>query len=169
MEDKQALAVEPQSYGLGNKQFAFCRSWVNYKVFNSLCYNIVMDEAQKKVLLVEDDQFLAALLKNRLQKENFDVTLAKNGEEALKNLDTFVPDLILLDIILPGKSGFEILEEMHAHPNLSKVPVLIISNLGQESDISRGKELGALGYFVKARTSIDEVINQVKKTVVPQP
>lgn len=128
-----------------------------------------MDEALKKVLLVEDDEFLAALLKNRLQKENFEVILAKNGEEALKSLETIVPDLILLDIILPGKSGFEVLEEMHADPKFPKVPVLIISNLGQESDIAKGRELGALGYFVKARTSIDEVINQVKKTVISPP
>jgi DNA-binding response OmpR family regulator len=119
----------------------------------------------KKVLLVEDDQFLAALLKTRLQKENFEVIITKNGEEAIKNLEEFVPDLILLDIILPGKSGFEILEEMQANPKLHKVPVLIISNLGQESDIARGRELGAIGYFVKARTSIDEVINEVKKTI----
>jgi len=124
-----------------------------------------MDEAQRKVLLVEDDQFLAALLKNRLQKENFEVVLAKNGEEALNALEAMVPDLILLDIILPGKSGFEILEEMQASPKLHRVPVLIISNLGQESDIARGRELGAIGYFVKARTSIDEVISEVKKTV----
>lgn len=127
-----------------------------------------MDET-KKVLLVEDDQFLAALLKNRLQKENFEVTLAKNGEEALKDLDAFIPDLILLDIILPGKSGFEILEEIQTNPKLHNVPVLIISNLGQESDIARGRELGAIGYFVKARTSIDEVVSQVKKTIVTKP
>lgn len=127
-----------------------------------------MDETPRKVLLVEDDQFLASLLKTRLQKENFEVVIAKNGEEALKNLEEFIPDLILLDIILPGKSGFEILEEMQTNPKLHKVPVLIISNLGQESDIARGRELGAIGYFVKARTSIDEVINEVNKTLAPK-
>lgn len=129
---------------------------------------ILMDETPRKVLLVEDDQFLASLLKTRLQKENFEVVIAKNGEEALKNLEEFIPDLILLDIILPGKSGFEILEEMQTNPKLHKVPVLIISNLGQESDIARGRELGAIGYFVKARTSIDEVINEVNKTLAPK-
>ncbi len=117
-----------------------------------------------KVLLVEDDQFLSALLKTRLEKEKFEVILAHDGQEALDLLKKNDPDIILLDIILPGKSGFDVLEEIHAGPEFQtkkSIPVIIISNLGQESDMERGKELGVVDYFVKARISIDELVKKI--------
>jgi len=117
-----------------------------------------------KILLVEDDQFLSALLKTRLEKEKFNVILAHDGTEALEALRNNNFDLILLDIILPGKSGFDILEEAYGDPQLSdkkSIPVIIISNLGQESDMERGKELGVVDYFVKARISIDELVRKI--------
>ncbi len=117
-----------------------------------------------KVLLVEDDQFISSLLMNRLQKEGFEVTLVRDGREAAKLLiqEKFRPDLILLDVILPGKTGFEVLEEIREVPDLKKTKVLITSNLGQELDIKRGEELGAQ-YIVKARTSLDDIVNKVKE------
>lgn len=117
-----------------------------------------------KILLVEDDQFLSALLKTRLEKEKFSVTLAHDGSEAIEALKSTKPDLILLDIILPGKSGFDILEEVKSDPQLRdkrEIPVIIISNLGQETDIERGKELGVIDYFIKARISIDELVKKI--------
>jgi len=120
----------------------------------------------KKLLLVEDDQFLSALLNNRLQKEGFEVRLAATGEEALAILKIWKPDLILLDLILPGKSGFEVMEEIRQDPALSrKAPIMILSNLGQNSDIERAKSLGAVDYLVKARTSINEVVMRVKSAL----
>ena len=89
--------------------------------------------------------------------------MAKDGQEAIQSLKNLKPDLILLDIILPGKSGFEVLEEMRSNPQLQDAPVMIISNLGQEGDIEKGRELGAIEYFVKARTSIDELIRKIQK------
>lgn len=122
--------------------------------------------AAKKLLLVEDDQFLSALLSNRLQKEGFEVRLAPTGEDALTTLKTWKPDLILLDLILPGKSGFEVMEEIRQDPQLSrKAPIMILSNLGQNSDIDRAKSLGAVDYLVKARTSINEIITRVQATL----
>ena len=116
----------------------------------------------KKILLVEDDPFLSSLLKNRLQREGgFEVSLAYSGDEALSLSESFRPDLIMLDIILPGKSGFEVLEVMRARPGL-KVPVIIISNLGQTADVERAQALGIKDYFVKAKTSIDELIEKIK-------
>ena len=117
-----------------------------------------------KILLVEDDAFLSSLLKNRLQKEGLEVTLAKDGEEALNSLKSGKPDLILLDLILPKKSGFEVMEEMRADPQMQfqELPIIIISNLGQPEDISRGQALGAIEYFIKAKTSIDELIEKIK-------
>jgi len=125
-----------------------------------------------KILLVEDDPFLSSLLKNRLQKENFEISLARDGEEALSFLKSDKPDLILLDLILPKKTGFEIMEEMRRDPQMQsqELPIIIISNLGQPEDVSRGQELGAIEYFVKAKTSIDELVQKVKeflKAAVP--
>ena len=124
-----------------------------------------------KVLLVEDDPFLSSLLKNRLQKEGLEVNLAKDGEEALNSLKSAKPDLILLDLILPKKSGFEVMEEIRNDPQMQsqEVPIIIISNLGQPEDISRGEELGAIEYFVKAKTSIDELVNKIKDFLKQQP
>ena len=121
-----------------------------------------------KVLLVEDDPFLSSLLKNRLQKEGLEVTLAKDGEEALNSLKSGKPDLILLDLILPKKSGFEVMEEMRADPQMQfqELPIIIISNLGQPEDISRGQALGAIEYFVKAKTSIDELVQKIKDFLI---
>ena len=115
-----------------------------------------------KVLLVEDDPFLSNLLKVRLQKENVDVLLARDGEEALKRIEEDRPSLVLLDLILPKKSGFEILEKISTDPQLKDMPVIILSNLGQTSDIQRGKELGAIEYYVKAKISIDDLVGKVK-------
>ncbi|MFA5083952.1 MAG: response regulator [Candidatus Paceibacterota bacterium] len=117
----------------------------------------------KNVLLVEDEAFLANLLKSRLEKEGLVTQVARDGEEALKLLKEAKFDLVLLDIILPKLSGFEVLESMQADPQLQGVPVMIISNLGQESDISRGQSLGTVEYFVKAKVSIDDLVVHVKK------
>jgi two-component system, OmpR family, alkaline phosphatase synthesis response regulator PhoP len=116
----------------------------------------------KKILLIEDDPFLASLLGNRLKKEGFELETVKTGNDAMKALRANLPDLALLDIILPGKSGFEVLEDIKSEPQISQVPVMIISNLGQDSDVAKGKELGAVEYIVKAKISIDDLVKKVK-------
>lgn len=116
----------------------------------------------KKLLIVEDEPLLGNLLKQRFAKENVEVTLARDGEEALNILRATRPNLILLDIILPKISGFELLETMAADPNIEKAPVIITSNLGQDSDVKRGQSLGAIEYFVKAKISIEELVEHVK-------
>lgn len=120
------------------------------------------------VLLVEDETFLANLLLLRFQKENFEVVQASSGTEALEKLGQITPDLIILDLILPNKNGFEVLEEINQNPQWQSLPVIIVSNLGQESDIERGKKLGALDYYVKARLSIDELVKKAKDIVRQQ-
>ncbi len=125
-----------------------------------------------KVLLVEDDQFLSSLLKNRLLREQFEVVTAEDGAKALEALKTMRPDVMLLDIILPGKSGFEVLEELRGDPRFqgkNMFPVIIISNLGQESDLERSRELGAVDYFVKARSSIDEIAKKAREVIAKKP
>lgn len=115
----------------------------------------------KRILLAEDDEFLSSLLKNRLQREGLAVDSAKTGDQAISFLKTTKPDLMLLDIILPGKLGFEILEEIKKDPKLAKPPFMVMSNLGQEDDIKRAKELGAIEYFVKSRILIDDLVKSI--------
>lgn len=125
-----------------------------------------MAEEQKTILLVEDEPLLANLLKQRLEKENFKVLSASDGEEGLKILKSLQPDLILLDIILPKLSGFELMERLKSDPAFGKSPIVIISNLGQEGDVERGRMLGAIGYFVKAKMSIEDLVKRVKAFLV---
>lgn len=120
----------------------------------------------KTIMVVEDDPFLSNLLVTRFRASGFNVIKAMSGEEALGVLSSQAPPaLILLDIILPDKTGFEILESIQADPNLQKAPVIITSNLGQDSDIQRGKELGAVAYLVKAQNSIDQIVSKVTEIV----
>lgn len=117
----------------------------------------------KKILLVEDDQFLGPLMKNRLAKEGFEIVWATTGDDALTKLKESPFDLILMDIILPGFSGFETMEKIVQSPEYGRTPVIIISNLGQESDIARGKELGAAAYLIKAQTPIDVLAQKIRE------
>ncbi len=128
--------------------------------------NNIANEAaisSQKILVVEDDPFLSNLLKIRLEKEKMEVITAKDGEEALKKIQETEPDLILLDLILPKKSGFEVLQNISLDPNLKDKPIIIISNLGQTTDVQKAKELGAVEYFVKAKISIDDLIFKIKE------
>ncbi|MBI5401459.1 response regulator [Candidatus Wolfebacteria bacterium] len=121
-----------------------------------------------RILLIEDDPFLSSLLKNRLTKEGFEIINARDGEEAMEFLKSDKVDLALLDIILPKKSGFEVLEEIRNNPQVqnSTIPIFIISNLGQPEDVSKGYKLGAIEYFIKAKTSIDDLIQKIKDFLV---
>lgn len=122
-------------------------------------------QTQKKVLIVEDEPLLGNLLSQRLLKEGFSVTLVRDGEEAFRSLQTEVPDLVLLDIILPKVSGFELMERIQSDPALGerKIPIVVISNLGQDGDVEKGQALGAIGYFVKAQLSIEDLVSKVKE------
>lgn len=120
----------------------------------------------KRILLTEDDEFLSSLIKNRLEREGFEVKVAKDGDEVLAMLKTYQPDLVLLDIILPKKLGFEVLEELQSNKNLKHAPVMVMSNLGQDTDIARAKELGAVDYFIKAKVVIDDLISRIRAFLV---
>lgn len=117
---------------------------------------------QFKILLVEDEKFLSTILMNRLTKEGFVVVQAFDGQGALDLLKTEHPNLIVLDLILPKKSGFEVLEAISANPQLNQIPVVILSNLGQESDIEKAKALGAIEYHIKLKTSVDNFVEIIK-------
>ena len=116
-----------------------------------------------KVLIVEDEKALNLVVKEELQSNKFDVRVAEDGEEALKLAKSFNPELILLDLILPKKSGLQVLEELKADDNLKKIPVIVLSNLAEDENIKKAISIGAEDYFVKTQHSIYEVIQKVQK------
>ncbi|MEX0933482.1 MAG: response regulator [Candidatus Paceibacterota bacterium] len=123
----------------------------------------VTSESPKKVLAVEDDLFLKELLAGKLSDDEFNVFYASNGDEALTIASTELPDVILLDILLPGMSGYEVLEKLKADENTKNIPVIILSNFGQPEDIEKGKALGAVDFLVKANNSLDAIVSRVRE------
>ena len=118
-----------------------------------------------KILVVEDETFLVKIYAVKLKKEGFEVSIANDGEEAVKMAASVKPDLILLDLILPKMNGFEALEKIRANPDNKKTPVIVLSNLGQEEDIKRAETLGADDYLVKANFSIQDIVAKIRETL----
>ena len=115
-----------------------------------------------KILIIEDDKFLRELIIQKLGKEGFDVIEAGEGEEGLRKAKEEKPDLVLLDLILPGIDGFEVLRRAKADGETSSIPVVILSNLGQRDDVDKGLQLGAADYLIKAHFTPGEIIQKVK-------
>lgn len=115
-----------------------------------------------RVLLVEDDSFLRDLISQKMKKEGFTVIEAIDGEESLKKAAAENPHIILLDLILPGADGFEVLRKLRAEPVTGKVPIIVLSNLGQKEDVEKGIRLGATDYLVKAHNTPGEIIDKIK-------
>lgn len=115
------------------------------------------------VLIVEDEEFLAKTLEDNLVSEGFEIDLAMDGEKALEKIEKNKPNLILLDLLLPGKDGFYILGQIKQNPEWKLIPVIVLSNLGDDTDIKKALELGADDYFVKSQHPIQEVVDKVKK------
>ncbi len=119
----------------------------------------------KKILIIEDDTFLQGLAANKLQAEGFEVNTASNGNEALTNLSQETYDAIILDLMLPDISGFEILKQIRSRETNSKLPVLIFSNLSDDKDIKQGLDLGATDFLVKANFTLEELVEKVKNAI----
>jgi len=115
----------------------------------------------KKILIVEDDTYLANAYRVKLSKAGFEVKNAFDGEEALSMLQTFAPDLILLDIVMPKKDGFTTLAEIKVNEQWKNIPVIVASNLGQKEDIDKGMALGATDYIVKSQIPIADVLVKI--------
>ena len=116
----------------------------------------------QKILVVEDDKFLSSALRVKLEKSGFEVKTALDGQEGIEALAVFTPDIILLDLIMPRKDGFAVLEYLKSNDAFKKIPVIIISNLGQKDDIDRGMRLGARDYFIKSEIPLAEVVVKIK-------
>jgi len=117
----------------------------------------------KKILIIEDDVALGDILNQKMQANGYEVKLCRDGKDGFDSIKTFVPDLILLDIILPSMNGYEILEAKARDSNLISIPVIIISNSGQPVEISRTLTLGVKDYIIKAQFDVDEVLVKVRQ------
>lgn len=121
-----------------------------------------MADASGKILLIEDDKFLSSVLKSRMEREGFTVLQAFDGNEGFEIMKDEQPDLVVLDLIMPNMSGFDLLEKVSTDPQMGDTPIVVASNLGQESDIEKAKRLGVRDYFVKVQMSIDELAETLK-------
>jgi DNA-binding response OmpR family regulator len=117
---------------------------------------------QEHILVIEDDKFLRELISRKLLNEGFKIDEAIDGEDGLRKIEEVKPELVLLDLILPGLDGFEVLERIKDNPSTSAVPVLILSNLGQRDEIERGLKLGAVDFLVKAHFTPEEIVEKIK-------
>lgn len=117
----------------------------------------------KSILLVEDDPFLIDIYSTKLKEAGFSVKIAIDGKEALKKVKKDIPDLLILDIVLPNFNGWEILRKIERDDQLKALKVIILSNLGEKEEIEKGLKLGAARYLVKAHYTPSEVVEEVKK------
>jgi len=119
----------------------------------------------QKILIIEDDRFLRKIYKNKLEAEGFEVVEAIEGEEGVHKVESEQPVLVLLDLMLPRKDGFDVLADIKKNPKIKDIPVIILTVLGQESDIKRGLDLGATNYLVKGQTDLNQVVKVIKQTL----
>jgi two-component system alkaline phosphatase synthesis response regulator PhoP len=120
---------------------------------------------EQRILLAEDDRFLRKSAGAMLRRQGFIVMAAEDGEEALRLARTESPDLILLDVIMPKMQGFDVLRALKSDPHTSPIPVIILSNLGQESDSVAAREMGALDYWVKSNLALEELAMRVGQAI----
>lgn len=115
-----------------------------------------------RILIIEDDDFLRSLAVTKLTAEGFAMEVAATGDEGLTKVTTTPPDLLILDLMLPNVSGFEILEKIRASEVTKKLKVIVFSNLGEETDIKKCLDLGVSEYLVKANFTLDELAEKIK-------
>ena len=118
-----------------------------------------------KVLIIEDDSFILDMYKIKFESLNFEVISASDGEMGLKILEKEKPDIILLDIIIPKIDGFNVLKMIKNNPALEKIPVILLTNLGQRENIEKGLELGAASYIIKAHFTPTEIVKKIKEVL----
>jgi len=116
----------------------------------------------KKILIIEDDDFLRSLAVTKLEKEGFTVLMAADGQAGLATATAEIPDLIILDLMLPVMSGFDVLKSIKAADATKNIKVIVFSNLGEDSDIKTCLDMGANDYLIKANFTLDELVEKIK-------
>jgi len=116
-----------------------------------------------KILLVEDDKDLLFLMSKKLTDAGFDVVTSETGSDALERVTKDVPELVLLDILLPDIDGLTVLNEISKNPATKDLPVIILSNLADQGSLDQAAAIGKYEYLIKAKTDLNEVVKHVKK------
>lgn len=119
--------------------------------------------SNQNILIVEDDEFLRSLAAKRLEKEGYTVLAAIDGDSGLKMASENAPGIILLDLLLPGLSGYEVLEKLRAAEGTKTTPIIVFSNLGQKEDVEKAKGLGATDFLIKANFTLDDVVAKIQE------
>ncbi|MBI2113322.1 MAG: response regulator [Candidatus Wildermuthbacteria bacterium] len=115
-----------------------------------------------KILVIEDDKFLKELLVQKLKKEGYEVLEVSEGNEGFKKMKEGKPSLVLLDLILPGVDGFQVLKAAKEDKDTSPIPIVVLSNLGEQNDIEKALKMGAADFMIKAHFTPGEVIGRIK-------
>ena len=121
-----------------------------------------MPESQGKILIIEDDSFLVEMYSAKFELENFSVNSAEDGKKGVELAKKDLPDIILLDILMPKMDGFAVLDELKKEDSTKDIPVVLLTNLGQKEDVKKGFEKGAVGYLIKAHFMPSEVVDKIK-------
>lgn len=116
-----------------------------------------------KILLIEDDEVLAGMYKMKIKQQGYELVTAENGKEGVEKAKKEKPDLILLDLILPQKDGYQVLQELKEDKETKGIKVFILSNLGQNGEIKKGKEMGADDYLIKANMTPGQLVDKIDK------
>jgi CheY-like chemotaxis protein len=124
-----------------------------------------MGNRERRILLAEDDRFLRKAAESSLRRSGFRVLTASDGEEAVRLARAEAPDLILLDLIMPRLQGFEVLRVLKADPATAAIPVIVLSNLGQDSDIQQALSAGAVTYLIKANLPLQDLVKRVEEAL----
>jgi len=127
-----------------------------------------MTKKKKKILLIEDDTFLSHMYELKFVAEGFDVSVAHDGLEGLEMVKKNMPDIILLDIILPKMDGWDFLKKLRADLAASTPPVILLTNLGQSNDVKKGMSMGVVDYLIKAHFTPSEVVQRIKQVFKQQ-
>ena len=115
-----------------------------------------------RVLIAEDDKFLVNAYRLKFEKEGIKTEIALDGQDALTKMESFKPDVVLLDLMMPKVDGFEVLAEMKRRDELKSIPVIVASNLGQAEDVEKARKLGAVDYVVKSDIALSELVEKIK-------
>jgi DNA-binding response OmpR family regulator len=124
-----------------------------------------MSGEPRRILVAEDDRFLRKAAEMALKRQGYTVLTAADGEEALRTAQSILPDLILLDLIMPKLNGFDVLQALKKEAPTAKIPVIVMSNLGQDRDVQQAMDAGAAAYFIKTDLSLQALVQRVEETL----
>lgn len=124
-----------------------------------------MSENKIKVLIIEDEEMLVNMYISKFEKEGYEIEKALNGREGLEKVKSYNPEIILLDVIMPEMDGFMVLKQLKSETSTKNIPVIMLTNLGQEEDIEKGEKLGVKDYLVKANLTPSQVVDKVKEVL----